>query len=140
MTDGAVAVTWPDIPVLYAAGDRARPVPEQAPEAFRRLDAAIGVLTGRRFYGVVVEGAYRACVAREPGDPPTGGPAGLPTWTIPGGRYAGWQITNWQLRLPEVRATMATLRRRPDRDAARPSLTHHEDPSLLLVLVPVVSQ
>src|SRR5258706_450291 len=45
---------------------------------------------------------------------------------------------NWQLRLPEVRATLAALRQRPDLDPGRPCLTHHEDPSELLVLVPVV--
>jgi hypothetical protein len=57
---------------------------------------------------------------------------------VPGGRYAGRRIENWQLRLPEVRATLAALRQRPDLDPGRPSLTHHEDPSELLVLVPVV--
>ena len=128
-------LTLPDVPVAYVDGDPARPLPEQAPAAFRALDRAIGALTGRDYYSAVLDGVYRACVALRPDDA-----LGLPTWTVPGGHYVGRVIENWQLRLPEVRATMAALRQRPDLDPGRPCLTHHEDPSELLVLVPVISQ
>src|SRR5437764_7414195 len=115
-----VDVTLPDVPVAYVDGDPQRPLPEQAPAAFRGLDAVLGALTGRDYYGVVLDGVYRACVALRPGDA-----LALPTWTVPGGRYAARMIANWQLRLPEVRATLAALRQRPDLDPGRPCLTHH---------------
>jgi hypothetical protein len=126
-------VTLPDVLVGYVDGDPARPLPEQAPAAFAALDQVLGALTGRHYFAAVLDGVYRACVALQPDDA-----LALPTWTVPGGDDVGRVIENWQLHLPEVRATMAALRQRPDLDPARPCLTHHEDPSALLVLVPVV--
>ncbi|MBW1709055.1 MAG: hypothetical protein JRJ73_04120 [Deltaproteobacteria bacterium] len=56
-------VTIDDIPVMYVAGEKGRPIPEQAPEAFRELEAKLPSLKGRKFYGVEFAGEYRACAA-----------------------------------------------------------------------------
>jgi len=49
--------------VVYVSGERGQPIPEQAPAAFDALEARLPTLRKKRFYGAVIDGAYRACVA-----------------------------------------------------------------------------
>ena len=56
-------VMLPDIPVMYVAGQKGRPIAEQAPSAFQQLEARLPSLKQRRFYGVGLGDEYRACVA-----------------------------------------------------------------------------
>ena len=55
-------VDSPPSPVMYVAGDRSRPIGEQAPAAVDELETSLSSLRARKFYGVVVDGEYRACV------------------------------------------------------------------------------
>jgi hypothetical protein len=71
--------------VVYVSGERGQPIPEQAPAAFDALEARLPTLRKKRFYGAVIDGAYRACVAVDE-DTST---LDLPRWVIPSGRYAG---------------------------------------------------
>ena len=48
LTDDELLSLFPDTPVAYAAGDRERPIHEQAPIAFRTLEASLPTLRGRR--------------------------------------------------------------------------------------------
>ena len=57
-----------EIPIMFVAGDRTWPIPEQAPVALAMLEGKLTTLRARRFYGVVVDGQYRACVAIRPED------------------------------------------------------------------------
>jgi len=76
-------VTLVDIPVMFVVSPRG---PQGAGEAFDRLEARLPSLKGRKFYGTLVNGEYRACVALEAQDSPAA--MGLDTWIIPGGVYA----------------------------------------------------
>jgi hypothetical protein len=83
-----------EIPVMFVAGDRTWPIAEQAPVAFAKLEGKLATLRGRRFYGVVVDGQYRACVAIRPEDHTDALPH--PTWIIPGGRFARRKLPHWE--------------------------------------------
>jgi hypothetical protein len=71
-----------EIAVMFVAGDRTKPISEQAPAAFETLGDKLTTLRGRHVYGVVVDEQYRACVAIRPDDYVDVLPH--PTWVIPG--------------------------------------------------------
>ncbi|MBI2900418.1 MAG: hypothetical protein HYY17_09540 [Planctomycetes bacterium] len=56
-----------EIPVTYVVADGGV---GGSRAAFDRLEAKVGSLKGRRFFGALRQGEYRACVAIEPGDEP----------------------------------------------------------------------
>ena len=51
------------IEVVFVSGERGLPIPQQASYAFSALEALLPSLKKKRFYGVVIDGQYRACVA-----------------------------------------------------------------------------
>jgi hypothetical protein len=63
-------VTVQDTAVMYVAGDTGTPIAEQAPKAFKELEAKLSSLKGRKFYGVILGDEYRACVAMNLEDDP----------------------------------------------------------------------
>ena len=77
-------VTLSDVHVIYVESTNGIP---GASKAFDTLEAPLPTLKGRKFYGTFLpsSGAYRACVAIEPGDDVAA--LGFATWTIPGGTY-----------------------------------------------------
>ena len=127
-------ITLADIPVLYVAGDPARSIGEQAPKAFAALEATMATLRGRHFYGAVIDGTYRACVARHADDPD---PPPHPTWVLPGGRYLRHRFPDWQANLAQIGPSFMTLTQRPDFDATRPCIEHYRRRDELLLLVPL---
>ena len=129
-------VTMPSIPVVYVAGERGKPIPEQASEAFQRLEERLASLRGRRFYGVVVGDEYRACVAVAPDDD---GIAALPlsSWTLPGGRYARHKIDDWEKHRDRIGPTIQALRHRLDFDPTRPCIEYYRSRRELLLQIPV---
>ena len=134
MADDTI-VTSPDIDVMYVAGAVGRPIAEQAPEAFRQLEAKLTSLQGRRFYGVVIGDEYRACVAIHPDD--DAGALSLARWTIPRGRYVRRKIPNWETNLHLIGSTFETLQRRGDFDASRPCVEFYRSRQELLLMAPV---
>jgi hypothetical protein len=134
MADDTI-VTSPDIDVMYVAGAVGRPIAEQAPEAFRQLEAKLTSLQGRRFYGVVIGDEYRACVAIHPDD--DAGALSLARWTIPGGRYVRRKIPNWETNLHLIGSAFETVRRRDDFDASRPCVEFYRSRQELLLMAPV---
>ena len=68
------------VDVVFSRGRKGLAIHEQAPAAFDALEAHLPTLRKKRFYGVVIDGEYRACVAI---DDDTRG-LDLPRWTIPG--------------------------------------------------------
>ncbi|MBW2140924.1 MAG: hypothetical protein JRG97_07610 [Deltaproteobacteria bacterium] len=113
-------VTIDDIPVMYVAGEKGRPIPEQAPEAFRELEAKLPSLKGRKFYGVEFAGEYRACAAIRENDDPSSLPH--PAWVIPGGKY--------------VRRFEALVKEN-DIDPDRPFIEYYRSQRELFIMVPV---
>jgi hypothetical protein len=134
MTEDPI-VTAEGVEVMYVAGEAGRPISEQAPDAFRKLEAKIGSLRGRRFYGVVVGEEYRACVAIRPEDDPAA--LALARWTIPGGRYVRRRIPNWESNLHLIGSTFETFRRRDDFDPSRLCVEFYRSRQELLLMAPV---
>jgi hypothetical protein len=120
--------------VVYVSGERGQPIPEQAPAAFDALEAKLPTLKKKRFYGVVIDGAYRACVAI---DEDTGS-LDLPRWVIPSGRYAVGKITDWERHRDAIGPTVLALRGRSDFDATRPLIEFYRSQAELRLLAPVV--
>lgn len=128
-------VTLPDTVVMFVAGEAGKPIAEQAPKAFKALEARLPSLRGRKFYGVVLGDEYRACVAVNPGDDPRLLPHS--TWTLPGGKYVRRQILEWEQHLDLIGPTFQELLGRPDVDASRPCIEFYRSQKDLLVMVPV---
>ena len=128
-------VTLPDIPVMYVTGDKEQPIAQQAPAAFRTLEAKLPSLNRRKFYGVNLGGEYRACVSIEGTDDLNALPHAQ--WTIPGGRYARRRIPNWGANIRLIGPSFEELRTRPDSDPTRPSIEYYRSQRELLVMVPV---
>jgi hypothetical protein len=132
MADDVVVLE--DIPVLYVAGQKGRPIPEQAPPAFEALEAQLPTLMARRFYGAVLDGEYRACVAADD----TLAALALPRWTPPGGRYVRRKIPDWENNRELIGPTCAALRSRPDSDPTRPLIEYYRSRAELRILAPVL--
>ena len=128
-------VTTEDVPVMYVAAKRGRPIAEQAPEAFKTLEAKLSSLKGRKFYGIVIGDEYRACVAITPNDDASSLPH--PTCTIPGGRYVRRKIENWEENLHLIGTSVEELRQRPDFDPTRSCVEYYRSRKELLLMVPV---
>lgn len=128
-------VTVQDTAVMYVAGERGKLIAEQAPKAFKELEARLPSLKGRKFYGVVLGDEYRACVAIDPNDDSLFLPHA--TWTLPGGRYVRRRILDWEEHLQLIGPTFETLCRRSDFDPSRPCIEYYRSQKELLVMVPV---
>jgi hypothetical protein len=125
-----------DILVMYAVSRRHKPISEQAPDAFDRLEEKLTTLTGRRFYGAVVDGEYRACVAIRPEDDLENLP--YPTWTIPGGKYVRQKLADWERQRQTIGPTIMRMRERKDLDPSRPCIEYYRSRRELLLMAPVL--
>jgi hypothetical protein len=127
-------VELPDTSVSYVAGDRERPIHEQAPVAFRTLEASLPTLRRRRFFAALVGPEYRACVATEDGN---ADPA-LSRWIIPGGRYARRKIRDYHAQVSAIGKNFAEMRCRTDYDPSRPCVEVYRSQHDMYVMVPVL--
>jgi DNA gyrase inhibitor GyrI len=128
-------VDFPETPVAYVAGDRERPIHEQAPVAFRTLEASLPTLRGRRFFAALVGPEYRACVAVHAEEDSAG--ATLSRWVIPGGRYARRKIRDYHTQVPAIGENFAEMRCRTDYDPSRPCVEVYRSQHDMYVMVPV---
>ncbi len=107
-------------------------------DAWGRLEAIVGSLRGRHFFGVVAADRveYWACVELGPGD--DAALAGLGRAVIAGGRYARVRLEG---EPPEVYSRIApgmgALARRPDHDPGRPAVEHYRRRDQIDLLMPV---
>jgi hypothetical protein len=124
-----------DLDVWYV---RSESGPSGARDAFAQVEAKIGSLKGRRFYGTFHSGEYRACVARRPEEDPQA--LGLGAWVIPGGRYVRDKLLNWRSRIPEIGERFVALSRAYPEDPDRPSIEFYRSQSELHLFLPILSQ
>jgi predicted transcriptional regulator YdeE len=107
-------------------------------QGWAEVEAAVGSLRGRKFYGVVdkASGEYRVCVhMREDDDPAE---LGLESGTIPGGRYARVRLNGDPPAVYELIApTFEKLVSRPDRDPSRPEIEFYRRHDVIDLLLPV---
>lgn len=124
-----------DITVMYVAGKKEKPLMDQAPEAFKILQEGLPSLKGRKFYGVTVEGEYRACVALDSSYDTL--PLPHPTWTIPGGRYACRKLKNWQENIHLIGSMLWELCKRLDIDQTRLCIEFYKSRKELWLMAPI---
>jgi len=106
-------------------------------DAWERLEAPLGSLRGRRFYGVYFKGSYRACVATTDGDVP--GELGLDTALIPGGLYATAKLRDWAEHTSEIEGAFAALQDANEVDPTRPSIEFYRSQRELVLYVPIIA-
>jgi len=127
-------VTLEDVKVMFLVAPSG---PRGAGESFDGLEARLPSLKGRKFYGTMLNGEYRACVALEAQDAPAA--MGLETWTIPGGVYARRKLERWSERLPEIGQIFGALAAEYPRDPTRPNIEFYRSQKELLLFMAVAS-
>jgi hypothetical protein len=132
---GATLVTRDETPVLFV---RAVGGVGGARAAWDRLEATVGSLRGRQFFGAFDPGSseYRACVqiVEEEDD------LGLERGVLPGGSYLRARIRGAPPELYErIPTTFAVLAARADPDGTRPSLEYYRRYDEIDLLLPVIS-
>ena len=125
-----------EIQVVYVAGDRSRSIAEQAPQAVDELESVIPTLVGNKFFGVVVEGEYRACV-RIDGSIDNDFIDSLPKFTIPGGRYVHRRLVDWNHNVELLVRAVEELTSRADHDPSRFVIEHYRSHTEVVIRVPV---
>jgi hypothetical protein len=95
-------------------GRRRKGAHRECRESFS-LEARLPTLKKKRFYGTIVDGRYRACVAVDDDTRRLE----LPRWVIPGGRYAVRKIVDWEKHRDQIGPTVGAMRSRPDIDLTR---------------------
>jgi len=128
-------VTLEGITVMFVVSPSG---PQGAGEAFDKLEARLPGLKGRKFYGTLLNGEYRACVALEAQDSPAA--MGLDTWIIPGGAYARRKLPRWSERLQEIGRIFGELAAEYPRDPARPNVEFYRSQKELLLFMAVASR
>ena len=127
-------VTLDPVTVMYVVSPNG---PLGAGQAFDRLEARLPSLKGRKFYGTMLNGEYRACVAIESQDLPAS--MGLETWTIPGGAYVRRKLERWPERLAEIGLVFGALAAEHPRDTARPNIEFYRSQKEMLLFMAVAS-
>ena len=123
----------PQVPVRFVAGDSSLPVPEQAPVAFEQLESELETIRGRKFYGVVQDGEYRACVAIRPDE----SAESFPLFHIPGGRYFCRRMSGFLSDPGRIGQLVEQLIARRDFDASRSVIEFYRGHDELSVRVPI---
>jgi hypothetical protein len=135
MSDGTLIVDREDVRVMFR---RTSDEQEAITRTWAEVEAAIGQLRGRKFYGVFDSGTneYRVCVQWRDGDDAEA--VGLEDGALPGGRYVRERL---QGEPPAVygliQPTFERLAQRPDRDPSRPEIEFYRRHDLIDLLLPV---
>jgi hypothetical protein len=106
--------------------------------AWDELEAAVGSLRGRRFYGAFYPHTdeYRACVELRPGDEPL---PSLALGRLPGGRYLRARLRgNPPAVYEQIGPTFEELARLAEPDHRRPSLEFYRRFDEIDLLLPVL--
>ena len=136
MNDGPAVVERQSVRVMFrrAAADEQPAITR----AWTELEAAVGSLRGRKFYGTFDPATeeYRACVQWRDGD--DAGALGLEDGNLPGGRYARERLEGEPPALYGlIRPTFERLASRPDVDSTRPSIEFYRRHDVVDLLQPV---
>lgn len=111
---------------------------EAITRTWAEVEAAVGSLRGRKFYGVFDPEAneYRVCVQWRDGD--DAGILGLEDGSLPGGRYARERLEGEPPGVYGlIQPTFERLAQRPDHDPSRPGIEFYRRHDLIDLLLPV---
>ena len=128
-------VTIDDIDVMYVVAEGGT---SGAPAAFAVIEAALGSLSGRRFFGIHDGDEYRACVAAQDGDDPDA--LGLASGRIPGGDYERTRLADWQRHVDQIGPTFDAMAAAAEPDWSRPCIESYRSANELLLLLPVMPE
>lgn len=108
-----------------------------AKDAWEKLEAKIGNLKGRKFYGLYStdRGEYQVCVAMREDDDPEG--LRLKVGIIPGGKYAESKLMDWSERIQDIGSTFDALAAAHEVDETRPSIEFYRSHRELILLLPI---
>lgn len=129
----------PPVRVMFVAELASSPsaIPAASQAAFKRLEQPLGSLKGRRFYGAILPGEYRACVTFTDHEEPRR--HGFSVWDIPGGRYACAKVKGWD-RPGAIPEAFRSLCQGLAHDASRPELEFYRSHGEAVVMVPVLHE
>jgi hypothetical protein len=111
---------------------------EAITRTWAEVEAAVGSLRGRKFYGVfdLESNEYRVCVQWRDGDDAR--TLGLEDGSLPGGRYARERLAGAPPAVYGlIQPTFQRLAERPDRDPSRPEIEFYRRHDLIDLLLPV---
>lgn len=114
-------------------------MPKTQTRTWAEVEAAIGSLKGRKFYGAfnVTTNEYWVCVQLRDGDDP--GALGLEEGTLPGGRYVRERLEGDPPAVYGlIKPTFERLaEQRSDEDMSRPSIEFYRRHDVIDLLLPV---
>ena len=94
-------------------------------------------LVGQKFFGVVVDGEYRACVRVDPNSSNKEFTQ-FTEFTIPGGRYVHRRLVDWDHDVGLLLQAVEELMARSDYDPTRYVIEHYRSHTEVVIRVPVV--
>jgi hypothetical protein len=130
-----VIVEREDVRVLFK---RTTDEQEAITRSWADVEAAVGSLRGRKFYGVFdpTTSEYRVCVQWQDGDDAEA--LGLEDGSLPGGRYARERLEGEPPDIYRlIKPTFEQLAQRPDRDPSRPDIEYYRRRDVIDLLLPV---
>ena len=105
-------------------------------EAWSTLESKLPSLKGRKFYGAYHDEVYRACVAiigeKEAET------FGLPTWTIPGGRYVRERVADYRSRVEVIAETFEAMAKECRADRSHPEIEFYKSQNEIILLRPIL--
>jgi hypothetical protein len=105
-------------------------------EAWSTLESKLPSLKGRKFYGAYHDNVYRACVAII--DEKEAKTFGLPTWTIPGGKYVREKVADYRSRVEVIAETLDAMAKECRADRSRPEVEFYKSQSEIILLLPIL--
>ena len=124
-----------ETPVMFR---RAQDEPDAIRRAWADLEATVGSLRGRKFFGTFdpATGEYRACAQLRDDDDPDS--LGLEVGTLPGGRYLRERLQGEPPEIYErIGPAFDELVARAARDETRPSIEFYRSHDVIDLLLPV---
>jgi uncharacterized membrane protein len=105
-------------------------------DAWSTLESKLPSLKGRKFYGTFHNNTYRACVAII--DEKEAETLGLPTATIPEGKYARQKVADYRSRVEVIAETFEALAKECCADRSRPEVEFYKSQSEIILLLPIL--
>ena len=109
--------------------------PVTAKAAFYKLESKLESLRGRKFYGAICDGVYRACVELMGGDDPE--KLGFETCIIPRGKYVQEKILDRVHHIANIGPTFDKMTNQHEEDTQRPRLEFYKSQKELLLFLPI---
>jgi len=105
-------------------------------QAWNELESKLPSLKGRKFYGTYHNNMYRSCVAIT--DEKEAETLGVPTATIPGGKYVREKVVDYRSRVEVIAETFEAMAKECNADRSRPEVEFYKSQSEIVLLLPIL--